>query len=98
MDVGKRIVSLREAKGLTTNKLATNAGVSQSYLRDVELGHKNPTVEMLGYICDALGVSLSAFFTEQENAIEPCLQSVLSTLSTEEQVKLAEWLVLIKKG
>ena len=47
MDVGSRITSLRTAKHYTVNKLATLAGISQSYLRDVELGKKNPTVEIL---------------------------------------------------
>ena len=64
MDVGKRIQSFRLKKGLTVNRLANLAGVSQSYLRDLELGKKQPTVEYLSYICDALGVSLATFFDD----------------------------------
>ena len=37
MNVGKRIYELREQRQLTTNKLANLAGVSQSYLREIEL-------------------------------------------------------------
>ena len=62
MDIGQRIRFFREKRGITVNKLATLAGVSQSYLRDVELGNKQPTVEYLEYICDALGITLAAFF------------------------------------
>ena len=40
---GQRIRELREQKNYTLNKLANHAGVSQSYLRDVELENKNPT-------------------------------------------------------
>ena len=98
MDIGNRITTLRKRKGLTTNKLATVAGVSQSYLRDVELGNKNPTVEMLSYICDGLGVSLQTFFSEQLEEIEPCLQSALRSLSSEEQIKLAELVSLMKQS
>ncbi len=65
MEVGKRITELRQKKGITVNKLANLAGVSQSYLRDIELGNKQPTVEYLSYICDALGVSLHTFFEEK---------------------------------
>ncbi len=65
MDVGKRIAYFRTAKHYTVNKLATLAGISQSYLRDVELGKKNPTVEVLSYICDALNISLCDFFDEE---------------------------------
>ena len=67
MNVGERIRYFREKKGVTVNKLANMSGVSQSYLRDVELGNKQPTVEYLGYICDALGVSLAAFFDDTDS-------------------------------
>ena len=62
MNIGKRIYELREQRQLTTNKLANLAGVSQSYLREIELEKKNPTVEVLSYICDALHISLREFF------------------------------------
>ncbi|MCD7870194.1 MAG: helix-turn-helix domain-containing protein [Enterocloster clostridioformis] len=65
MDVGKRIAYFRTAKHYTVNKLATLAGISQSYLRDIELGRKNPTVEVLSYICDALNISLCDFFDDE---------------------------------
>lgn len=64
MEVGERIKILRTKKGITVNKLANLAGISQSYLRDIELGKKQPTVEYLSYICDALGISLERFFSE----------------------------------
>ena len=64
MEVGERIKILRTKKGITVNKLANLAGISQSYLRDIELGKKQPTVEYLLYICDALGISLESFFAE----------------------------------
>ena len=96
MELGKRIIDLRERKGLTTNKLATTAGISQSYLRDIELGNKNPTVEMLSYICEALDVSLCDFFTLETNDIEPSLKTSLKKLSSEEQIKLAEFISTLK--
>lgn len=61
---GKRITYFREQKKLSTNRLANLAGVSQSYLRDVELGNKNPTVEFITLLCKALGISLAEFFSE----------------------------------
>ena len=60
MDIGKRISFFRNAKQYSVNRLATMAGISQSYLRDVELGKKNPTVEVLSYVCEALDISLRA--------------------------------------
>ena len=59
-----RIKKLREAKGFTINKLASQAGISQSFLRDIELGNKKPTVDTLDAICWALDISLSDFFLD----------------------------------
>ena len=64
MQVGQRIRELREQKNFTLNKLANHAGVSQSYLRDVELENKNPTIAFLSLICQSLDISLRDFFNE----------------------------------
>ncbi|MGN1195803.1 MAG: helix-turn-helix domain-containing protein, partial [Acutalibacteraceae bacterium] len=58
MDVGSRIKYFRNKRNLSVNKLATISGVSQSYLRDIELGNKQPTVEYLEYICFGLNITL----------------------------------------
>ena len=65
MEVGKRIAFFRASKGYSVNKLANLSGVSQSYLREVELGNKNPTVEFLSVLCNTLGVTLKEFFDDQ---------------------------------
>lgn len=67
MDIGKRITYFRIQRDYSTNKLAYLAGISQSYLRDVELGNKNPTVAFLSLICDALDISLATFFMEESS-------------------------------
>lgn len=64
METGKRIKYFRTQKNYSVNKLANLAGISQSYLRDVELGNKNPTIEILSYICEALNISLKDFFDD----------------------------------
>lgn len=64
MNVGEKIKFLRTQKNITVNKLATQAGISQSFLRDVELGNKKLSVEYLSYICDALQISLKDFFDD----------------------------------
>lgn len=92
MEISERIITLREARGFSTNKLANRAGISQSYLREIEIGKKNPTVEILSYICDALNVSLSDFFSEDDAAVNPILMTEIKHLSEHRQIKLAEWL------
>ncbi len=63
--VGPRIRHFRTLKGISVNKLANMSGISQSYLRDIELENKNPSVEILALICQALGITLSDFFDEK---------------------------------
>ena len=65
MEIGKRITFFRTSRGYSVNKLANLSGVSQSYLREVELGNKNPTVEFLSVLCDTLGITVKEFFDDQ---------------------------------
>ncbi len=67
MDIGKRIAYFRTAKGYSVNKLANLSGISQSHLREVELGNKNPTIDILSFICDTLEITLKEFFDEESN-------------------------------
>lgn len=69
-DVGKRIKLLREKKNLTKNALANNAGVSPTYIYQLEEGLKSPTIEYLDHICWGLGISLNEFFAEDETSIK----------------------------
>lgn len=64
MNVGERLKELRELKGISVNKLSNLAGLSQSFVREIELSKKNPTVDSLAYLCEALGISLHDFFDE----------------------------------
>lgn len=97
MDISKRIIQLRESRNISTNKLANDAGISQSYLREIELGKKNPTVEILSYICDALHISFQTFFSEDSSNIHPILLSAVSKLDESEQMKLADLINELKK-
>lgn len=96
MDVGTRVTYLRQKKNMTTNKLANMAGISQSYLREVELGKKNPTVELLSLICDALNISLKDFFTEDKCVIQPFLLSAIEGLTEEQQLQLSKFINAMK--
>ena len=89
MDVGARIKYFREKKQITVNKLANLSGVSQSYLRDVELGNKQPTVEYLEYICYGLGITLKDFFNTNEKS---SLDIALEKLTQNQKEKLMDFL------
>lgn len=78
MDIGERIRYFRTLSGYSVNKLANKAGISQSYLREIEIGGKNPTVQILQDICDTLGVSLKDFFDEENlpTNIDPLMEQI----------------------
>lgn len=96
MNVAQRLVFFREKKGITTNKLANLAGISQSHLREIELGKRSPTVETLSYFCDALGIGLGEFFSD-DSEISPFLISALKKLSEEEQAGLAQFINTLRR-
>ena len=90
MDVGTRIKYFREKRNITVNKLANMAGVSQSYLRDLELGNKQPTIEYLSYICDALNISLKKFFSDEKTDSD--VVGLIDELNDEQKKALVEFL------
>jgi transcriptional regulator with XRE-family HTH domain len=53
-EIGKNIVSLRKMKSLTQEDLAFEADMSVSFLRDVEHGRTNLSLDSLNRIAPAL--------------------------------------------
>ncbi len=94
MKLKDKIKYLRELKGVTVNKLANQAGISQSYLREIELGNKNPTIETLSHICHALDISLKDFFDDDALTSFKDDESlkVLYKLTPEQRTLLTEFL------
>ena len=89
--IGERIRFYRCKKGLSTNKLANMSGISQSYLRDIELGLKNPSVEIMYLICQSLDISLKEFFDEDgsNNFYEdPLVQRIYQLSPTQRETLL----------
>ena len=62
IEVGNRIRDLREKKFMNRNQLANKAGVSPTYIYQLEKGEKSPTIEYLSHICWGLGITLQDFF------------------------------------
>lgn len=90
--VGPKIRQFRTEKGWTINKLANQAGVSQSYLRDVEMSNKNCTVEFLHLICNALDMTLYEFFDDTSTDGSEQLSTCINNLSQDQRTKLIAFL------
>ncbi len=61
-DVRHRLASnlrrLRQAKGLSQEAFADEAGLHRTYISDLERGARNPTIAVVDRIAKALGVSI----------------------------------------
>ncbi len=85
-------------RGVKLVDLARAAGISHSYLSEVEQGKKMPSLKTLRNLCAALGISLAEFFApeaEREPGIPPSLQRLLDKaklLSPEELAALEQLL------
>lgn len=64
--ISEKIKNLRKQRGLKITELAIRAGVSKSYISQLEKGILSPKIETLKKILDALGISLNDFFLEIE--------------------------------
>ena len=54
---GKKLRELREARGLTAEKLGAEVGVSHAMIFRIEMGTKEPSIALLKAIAAALGVT-----------------------------------------
>ena len=88
-EVAERIRNLRESKKLTQNALAYQAGVSPTYIYQLERGEKSPTVEYLNHICWGLGITIEEFFITNKNSADI---DRLSTLSETQKELLNQFL------
>lgn len=61
-DLGHKIRQLREGQGLSLRALASAAGVSVSFVSQVERGVANPSVGSLRRLAAGLGMSVGALF------------------------------------
>ncbi len=97
LPIGEKIKYFRTQKDISTNKLANMAGISQSYLRDVELGNKNPTIEILYLICQALDITIIQFFDDRNSELiseDPLIQRIYQ-LSPQQKAALLAFLKTI---
>ncbi len=66
--LGGRIRTFRHRKGLTLRDLAERAGVTESFLSQVERGQASPSVSTLRRIAAGLGESIGSLFEDDGEA------------------------------
>ena len=91
---GKKIQTIRKARGLSQEALAERAGISAQYVSNIERGKENPTLDMLFLLCDALKVVFAEMCDYEPIAqmdrrrLEGVLRELLKTAQPE-QLKTA---------
>lgn len=66
---GAAVRKVREAHGLSQERLALDAGLDRSYVGGIERGERNPSLTNVFKIADALGVLTSAIHAEAERLL-----------------------------
>ena len=56
--LGRRVRALRQARQWSLEKLAERAGIHSTYLSSLERGYRNPTLNLLVALANALSVPL----------------------------------------
>lgn len=69
--VAERVRALRVAQGLTLEQLAERSGVSRAMISRIERTEASPTAALLARLCEALDLTLSAFFADDDPATSP---------------------------
>jgi transcriptional regulator with XRE-family HTH domain len=64
LTIGRRLGDLRREHRYSIRRLAERAGVSASLISDVERGKVEPSISTLKRLSDALGTTLTYFFSE----------------------------------
>lgn len=62
LNIGKKLKKLRNNNGYTLKQLSEICGLSISFISDIENNRRNPSIENLNKLADALDVSVNSFF------------------------------------
>lgn len=76
MDIGVRLAFLLKEKHITQKSLAARSGLTPSYINQICNGKKIPTLEALESLCNALSISISDFFSDENETAPARLTSV----------------------
>lgn len=87
----KNLKKFRKEKSYSQMKLAEKCNTSTSYLGEIEIGKKFPSIDMIESICNALEIKPYQLFLEEEDYI-------IEQINPEKKINLINNLqILIKK-
>lgn len=97
MDISKRLKDVRKAKDISVYKLSQLSGVSETHIRDLERGDRNPSIDTLYKLSAPLCISLPELLNETGsvsylNEKEKMLVEYFRSLSDDKADALLEFL------
>lgn len=94
-----RIRQLMAERGWTIYRLAQESGLSQTTISNIFKRNNQPSLPTVNAICDACGITLAQFFTENDTANSPNAKSELddsvAALKEDQREALAAWIMTI---
>ncbi|MBD5081241.1 MAG: helix-turn-helix transcriptional regulator [Ruminococcaceae bacterium] len=69
MSIAEKLKTLRKTKNISVYQLSKLSGVSETHIRDLERGDRNPSFDTLKRLAEPLGISLSELFNENADAM-----------------------------
>lgn len=84
--VGARLQAFRQNRGMSVRKTALAAGVSASFVSQLERGKCNASVAVLQRLCDVLGLHVSDLFAPTSTGAKPVRMSTREPLVTREGI------------
>ncbi len=69
MKLGEKLKKLRDDRGMSMYRLTQMTGVSGHHIKGIEQGTRQPTIETLNKLVNALGSSLADIFSDDDNSV-----------------------------
>ena len=66
IDISQRIKQIRTSKQISIYRVSKETGIAQNYIRDLENGRRNPSLDTLERLIVPLGITLSELFNVDE--------------------------------
>ena len=67
MDIAEKLNTIRKSKNISIYKLSQLSGVSETHIRVLERGKRNPSFDTLSRLAVPLGISLPELFNESDD-------------------------------
>lgn len=94
MEIGQKIRELRTLNGLTQEELADRSELSKGFISQLENDLTSPSISTLEDILQCLGVTISEFFTQEEEPVQIVFRDEDFFEKIDEELKSkTEWII-----